>query len=109
MIEQIIVLLQKGMEEKVTFAKESIEGTLEQLNALQGIFISDSRFMSQFWQRKKYKSEALKIVRTRVLPAFNHLENFMKNEYMQHLRKGPGLMSLGNLKGGTCSMSSPRL
>ena len=29
MIEQIIVLLQKGMEEKVTFAKESIEGTLE--------------------------------------------------------------------------------
>ena len=55
--------------------------------------------MKQFNKNAAVKSEAESIVKNEILPKFKILQDYIYGEYQNHLRKGPGLVSLGNLKG----------
>ena len=70
MIRQIQTLLEEGIKEKMTFAKVSIQGTIEKLQALQKDF-SDPPFFSQFARNILYRKMALQIIEKKILPAFN--------------------------------------
>ena len=75
MIRQIQTLLEEGIKEKMTFAKVSIQGTIEKLQALQKDF-SDPPFYSQFARNILYRKMALQIIEKKILPAFNVSLNF---------------------------------
>ena len=75
MIRQIQTLLEEGIKEKMTFAKVSIQGTIEKLQALQKDF-SDPPFFSQFARNILYRKMALQIIEKKILPAFNVSFNF---------------------------------
>ena len=75
MIRQIQTLLEEGIKEKMTFAKVSIQGTIEKLQALQKDF-SDPPFFSQFARNILYRKMALQIIEKKILPAFNVSLNF---------------------------------
>jgi uncharacterized protein (DUF885 family) len=43
---------------------------------------------------KKIQWAAKAIISKKVLPAFKKLRNYVKNEYMKHLRPGPGISAV---------------
>lgn len=99
MLSQIQTLLEIGISEEITFAKEAIYDTIKHLKSLTSEKPSVSRFYSQFARSKIYNSEAYTVIKNQILPAFKSLEIFLEGKYMKHVRKGPGLISMGNLKG----------
>ena len=70
MIRQIQTLLEEGIKEEMTFAKVSIQGTIDKLKGLQKDF-SDPPFFSQFARNILYRKMALQIIEKKILPAFN--------------------------------------
>ena len=99
MIEEVIILLQNGISEKMTFAVESIKGTIQQLRALVSSPAESSKFYAQLSRSKYFKDEAYVVIKEKVLPAFKKLLQFLEKEYLRNVRKGPGVISLGHLKG----------
>ena len=99
MIYEVKYLLEVGVKNKVTFAEESIRETITQLRSLLSRSAEHSRFFNQFSRSRVFKKEALEIIKKKVLPAFRAFKNFLEMDYFPNARKGPGLISLGNLKG----------
>ena len=79
--------------------KESLNGTISQLRSLQGSPAESSKFLAQFAKDRAYKRDAFKIIQNQVLPAFRDFQHFLETKYMKNVRKGPGVVSLGNLNG----------
>ena len=61
MIGQIQTLLQEGIKEKMTFAKLSLEGTIEKLKELQEN-VEKSPFFSQFARNILFRKRAQDII-----------------------------------------------
>ena len=103
MVEQIQNLLELGISNEITFAKESLNGTITQLISLQEYPGESSKFFPQFLKSKMLdisdKYEVLRVIDEEVLPAFQKYQDFLETKYMKHARKGPGVISFGNLKG----------
>ena len=66
MIRQIQTLLEEGIKEEMTFAKVSIQGTIDKLKGLQKDF-SDPPFFSQFARNILYRKMALQIIEKKIL------------------------------------------
>ena len=75
MIRQIQRLLEEGVKEKMTFAKVSIQGTIEKLKSLQDD-MKNPPFFSQFERNILYRKTALEIIEKAVLPAFKVSLNY---------------------------------
>ena len=98
-LDQILADLKEGVEVGITYSKESLSRAEAQFEALQVSDIEKSDFLKQFLTNDKVKDEAKNVVQNEILPRFKVLQNYIFGEYQNHLRKGPGLVAMNNLKG----------
>jgi uncharacterized protein (DUF885 family) len=92
-------LLEKGIMEGITFAKESLDKSVRQYDHIQVDKAEESEFFIQFSKNNLVRDEALKVIRNQIIPSFKKLQDFIHGDYSKHLRKSAGLVSLNNLKG----------
>ena len=74
------------------FAKDKFERV-----QVENVIKSDFYYM--FSKNNATKEEAKKVIQDQIIPAYKDLSNYIFKEYSKHLRPGPGLVSLFNLKG----------
>jgi len=95
MLDEIIFLLEKGMEEGVTYSRHSFNGVDEQFERLQ-VQVDASQFYKRFGDMPgslgrhvvdRLQTAAYKVVEEGVLPGFKKLQNFLKFEYRCRLCK----------------------
>ena len=77
-----------------------MNATINQLKSVQTGSAENSKFFSQFIRNRAYRNDALKVIQNEVLPAFKEYQDFIATKYLKHVRKGPGVVSMGNLNGG---------
>ena len=77
-----------------------MNATINQLRSVQPGSAENSKFFSQFIRNRAYRNDALKVIQNEVLPAFKEYQDFIATKYLKHVRKGPGVVSMGNLDGG---------
>ncbi|XP_014662911.1 PREDICTED: uncharacterized protein LOC106805722 [Priapulus caudatus] len=104
-VDEIIEVMRKGIEEKITFPKESMKGIQEQFEALE-TNPEDSLFYEPFLQMNEslitnesiaeLQSRGLTAVTDQMLPALNKLKEFILNDYMSNLRDNIACYSLPN-------------
>ena len=91
----------------MTFASESILKTREQLQTLLVENPKTSNFYHPFRNMKKFENqskvdliqeEAESLIEDEVLPAYRKLEKYIFEEYINHLRSGPGVIHMRNGK-----------
>ena len=101
MLKDIKILLQTGIQDGVTFAKESLDKTKKQFERLQymGQNVTRSAFFQMFAKHDGTREEAAKVITNEVLPAFKDLEEYLFNDYYQYVRSKPSVKSMSNLKG----------
>jgi uncharacterized protein (DUF885 family) len=92
-------LLEKGITEKITFAKESLDRSVGQYDRIQVENAEESEFFKQFSKNNLVRDKALEVIQNQIIPTFKKLQDFVHGEYSKHLRKSAGLVSLNNLKG----------
>ena len=101
MLKDIKILLQTGIQDGITYAKESLDKTKNQFQRLQfmGQNVTRSAFFRMFAKHDGTKEEAANVITNEVLPAFKDLEDYLFNDYYKHVRSQPSIKSLSNLKG----------
>ena len=102
MIRQMISLLKQGAREGVTYAKESlsqVDSSFEELqvDAEDSIFYSRFRDMSGSLGRRvvnRIQTNAFNLTKNEILPTFLELQNYLRYEYAQKMRRGPGISNI---------------
>uniref|UniRef100_A0A0K8R524 DUF885 domain-containing protein n=1 Tax=Ixodes ricinus TaxID=34613 RepID=A0A0K8R524_IXORI len=93
-LEEVMELMREGVKQKRTLHAVSLKGVLERLAALQ-VPAKDSEFFERFKEfpesiseseRKMLTQDAERAIERSVLPAFEKLRKFLKQEYWVHLR-----------------------
>lgn len=101
-LEEVMELMKEGIRQQRTLHRVSMKNVLERLDALQ-VAPEESEFFQRFKEfpknisdldRKELAQDAKKVIATAVLPAFKKLRNFIKEEYMAHLRPETAASSL---------------
>lgn len=101
-LQQIQILLQKGIENKLTFHKASMSRIKAQFEKLMDFGkIEDCIFYTPFQKLmgnseavENIKEEAKRTIHHKVIPAFEKLQSYLFDEYFMHLREFPGISSL---------------
>ena len=109
-IDQVMYLLNKGVEAGKTYANESIFRTKLQFKRLD-VRAEASDFYQQFKQMPEklalkteteskevelIQSQARSVIEMNVLPAIKKLENYLHGSYSKHLRSKSGVFSITN-------------
>ena len=106
-IDEVIVLLKRGIDSGKTHANESIFRTKEQFERLQ-VRPEASEFYESFKNIRTHlpsidlsyiesvQSDARTVIREKVLPAFKKLQNYIHGPYSNYLRPKPGISSIRN-------------
>ena len=107
-LKDVETLLRIGVENGMTYAKESIEPSKLQFESLQVLKPGDSKFYLQFKNIGKIlpgvdkstansiKAKARSVIWKKVLPAFKRLQDYLFGEYSENLRPTPGVYSIPN-------------
>ena len=106
-IDQVILLLEKGIVSGKTYANESIFRTKEQFERLQvrpeaSDFYKVFKGMQQKLPNvdesliKSVQSDARNLIHASVLPAFKRLQGYLHGTYSKHLRPKPGVSYISN-------------
>ena len=66
---------------------------------IMGKNVTNSGFYKMLAKNNSTKNEAAQIIKEEILPSYEILSNYIFGEYYKHLRPGPGIESLTNLKG----------
>src|SRR5690606_19329039 len=95
-ITQIITLMRKGIEQKITMPKINILPVIGQIEAIINIANpTDSAFYVPFkklptWvspaNRTRLQNEAQTVIQEEVIPAYKKLNDFLKSEYLPAAR-----------------------
>jgi uncharacterized protein (DUF885 family) len=102
-IDQVIGLLQKGTEQKITAFKNIIEHVLMQVETFTKFTPEDSPLFSPVQKIKDGFSEQdiedisnqiKDAISSGVTPSYKKLYNYLSNEYMKHCREKEGVWSL---------------
>jgi len=103
-IEQIKILLQKGIETGMTYHEASMSRVDKQFETLLDYGkVENSKFYQPFGVLLgdsdpviEIQEEAKRVIHHEVKPAFEKLRDFLNDEYSKHLRKFPGISSLND-------------
>jgi uncharacterized protein (DUF885 family) len=102
-IDQVIRLLQKGTEQKITAFKNIIEHVLMQVETFTKFASEDSPLFSPAQKIKDGFTEQDKTdisnqikdaISSGVTPAYKKLHDYLSNEYLKHCREKEGIWSL---------------
>ena len=104
LLEGIEAALREGIEANVTFAKESMSRVDAQFEVLLNKNIEETPFLTPFRRAVKAKifgaeeaeKNATAIIYEAVIPAFERLRVFLRDEYSLHYRPAAGLWSIPN-------------
>jgi len=103
-LEQIQILLQKGIESGMTYHEASMSRVPKQFeNLLNYGKVENSKFFEPFKalvgdsdEVVEIQEEAMRVIHHEVMPAFQKLKDFIVDEYSKHLRKYPGISSIND-------------
>ena len=105
-LAEIQELLKEGVKNGLVYSNETTFRARSQFERIQVSDPKESEFYRQFekmkqrlpevedWEIKRVQKEAQMIIKEQVIPAFQKLQDFIYNEYSQHLRKTSGVHSL---------------
>ena len=104
MLKNVKELLERGVEEGITFAKETLDmskGPFEKIQTDGGgeNNATNSDFYRQFSKNDFSRLVAAEYIENKILPAYKELEEYIFGDYYKHARNGPGVLSFSNLKG----------
>ena len=104
-ISHMIELLNYGVSEGYTMAIESISVVSGQLELIGKGTVSESKMYKPFLnfptaideiEQKSLADKAKELLADKVFPAYLQLANFLRTEYIQHVRPKPGICFLEN-------------
>lgn len=104
-IDQIQTLLEKGIENGITYHEASMSRVGKQFEILLNYSnVEDTDFYNPFKYQLlddskeaiEIQEEAKKVIENDVMPAFVKLKDFLDQKYSKYLRKLPGLSSINN-------------
>ena len=102
-IDQVIELLQKGMEHKMVAYKKVIENTMSQVETFSKFTPEQSPLFSPVTKIKEILPEAAlqeisdlikESIESKVTPAYKNLFDYLSGEYINHCRDKEGLWAL---------------
>jgi len=104
MIQQMKALLQEGIKEGYTYAKESFSGVVRkfadlQVDAENSIFYSKFRAIPGSLGRRtvtRLQTSAFNLTKTEILPTLRDFQDFLQFQYSPNLRNAPGISSIPN-------------
>ena len=101
MLKNVKQLLERGVEEGITFAKETLDMSKGPFQKLQidGENVNNSDFYQMFSNSVFSKLVAAEYIENKILPAYKELQEYIFGDYYKHARPGPGVLSFSNLKG----------
>ena len=107
-IDGSIETLKQGIEKGVTYAEESMSRVDEQFERVLREDPTESGFYTPFRDMSKkgfndiivnaIQGKAKSVISSQIIPALAKLRAFLKDEYSQHLRSGPGVSYITNGK-----------
>ena len=104
-ISQMVTLLEQGIREGYTMAIESIAIVPELLENVAKGTVTESKLYKPFLNfppaiveadRRNLEEKAKERLDLKVFPAYMSLANFLRTEYLKHVRPKPGISSLEN-------------
>ncbi len=103
LIDQTIVLLRKGMVQRITTPKVALEGVTEQLLAVMPERLEECIYFNSFKSlpdtfsaadKERIQSKALEILRNGLYPALQRLYDFLVTDYIPNCRETIGFSDL---------------
>ena len=109
-LEEIIILLRKGVDEGITYSNKSLYRSKRQFEMLQVKDPTESEFYQKFDQMAslvknaplgvvtKIQNDAKRIIGDMILPSYKKLQDYVFGEYQHHLRDTAGVFGFLNSK-----------
>ncbi|CAG5122487.1 unnamed protein product [Candidula unifasciata] len=102
-IEQVIVLLKKGVEEGIVQFSTSVNRVPKQIESILNTAIDEQAFLKPFTeehpqvpkeQLEKIQVTARDLVKSAIVPALKALKTYIEEEYSIHVRPGEGISTI---------------
>ena len=99
-VDKVVGQLMNGVARNLTFHEISVSNLQSQLDSFVETSFEDSDFSSPFLTSQKTSSDILteeviakakQVYADEIVPSVERLSKYFSQEYIQHLRKGPGL------------------